>query len=101
MIRYKMVMTMKPPKKPAMGDEIMGTTTLCNRPSMTIPPVFGSVFWKDHLMTCQLLPADARAAPHKPPIRAWLELDGNPTHHVIRFQTIPPIMAARIVSVVT
>ena len=27
-------------------------------------------------------------APHSPPISAWLELDGRPSHHVSRFQAI-------------
>ena len=39
----------------------------------------------------------ASAAPTSPPISACDELDGRPSHHVIRFQTIAPISAARIV----
>jgi hypothetical protein len=34
------------------------------------------------------------AAPISPPTRVWEELDGNPHHHVIRFQIIAATKAA-------
>src|SRR5262249_4823794 len=43
-----------------------------------------------------LKPARATAAPANPPISAWEELDGIPPYHVIRFQAIAPMRAARI-----
>jgi hypothetical protein len=32
-----------------------------------------------------------------PPISAWLELDGRPKYHVIRFQVIAPTSPARMI----
>ena len=61
----------------------------------------GSIFCTDHLMTCQLFPAEARVPPIKPPIYAWLELVGNPSHQVKRFHIIPANIAQRIVRLVT
>ena len=37
------------------------------------------------------------AAPMSPPMSACEELDGRPSHHVIRFQVIAPTSAARTV----
>ena len=51
-------------------------------------------FIADHLITDQSLAAEAKAAPQSPPISAWLELDGSPSHHVSRFQTIAASSAA-------
>src|SRR5947208_8767331 len=39
-------------------------------------------------------PAAAMPAPHKPPMRAWVELLGSPRYHVTRFQEIAPSSAA-------
>src|SRR5689334_14547327 len=36
------------------------------------------------------------APPAKPPMRAWEELEGRPKYHVIRFQEMAPIKAAKI-----
>src|SRR5207244_9615055 len=41
----------------------------------------------------------AIAAPTSPPIRACDELDGSPSHHVSRFQTMAPSSAASTVFV--
>src|SRR5262245_49322883 len=41
-------------------------------------------------MTSQSPPEAERAAPQRPPINAWLELEGRPNHHVIRFQMMAP-----------
>ena len=46
-------------------------------------------------------PALATAAPARPPMRAWDELDGIPPYQVMRFQVIAPIKAARITSAST
>lgn len=43
-------------------------------------------------------PAEATAAPIRPPIRAWEELEGSPTSQVTRFQRIAPTRAAKITS---
>src|SRR5438552_2248003 len=45
------------------------------------------------MITCQLLLEAASAEPHKPPISAWLELEGSPNHQVSRFQIIAPSKA--------
>ncbi len=58
----------------------MGATTFGSR------PVF-------HFSTDQSPRAEATAAPHRPPISAWLELDGRPIHHVTRFQMMAPSSA--------
>src|SRR5437763_573640 len=42
------------------------------------------------MITCQLLLEAASAEPHKPPISAWLELEGSPNHQVSRFQIMAP-----------
>src|SRR2546425_5418367 len=39
-------------------------------------------------------PAAAIPAPQRPPIKAWVELLGNPRYHVIRFHAIAPSSAA-------
>src|SRR5665213_1418298 len=54
----------------------------------------------DHLMTDHWLCAEARAAPSKPPIKAWLELDGRPKYQVSRFHPIPPSIPQKTVAVV-
>jgi hypothetical protein len=43
-------------------------------------------------------PACASAAPIKPPISVWDELEGMPNHHVRRFQVIAAIRPANITS---
>ena len=40
-------------------------------------------------------------SPQSPPIKAWLELEGSPSHHVKRFQMIAPVKAEKTVSIVT
>ena len=40
-------------------------------------------------------PSAAMAEPIMPPIRAWLELEGNPTNQVMRFHVIAPTSPAR------
>src|SRR5688572_21449034 len=75
------------PRNPTIGEVTIGITTLGRRPV-------------SHFRTDQSPPAVARAAPHSPPIRAWLELEGSPSHQVIKFQTIAPSKAQRIVGIV-
>src|ERR1043166_2541103 len=75
--------TRKLQKNPTHGEEIMGTITLCSM----VPK----------LITERLPPAEATPAPHRPPIKAWLELDGSPNHHVRRFQIMPPMSPPKIV----
>src|SRR5436190_23185539 len=50
------------------------------------------------IIACQLLPEAARAEPHRPPISAWLELEGNPNHQVNKFQMMAPSKAQMIMS---
>jgi hypothetical protein len=75
------------PTKPTIGEVSIGTITLGKRPV-------------SHFKTDQSPPAVARAAPQSPPMSAWLELEGSPSHHVIKFQTMAPSNAQRIVGMV-
>src|SRR5690349_22763481 len=62
--------------RPATGETTIGMMTL------------------DHTtLQCTTTPA-TRAAPQRPPMRAWEEDEGSPNHHVIRFQAIAPTRAA-------
>src|SRR4051812_34978501 len=74
-------------KKPAMGEVIFGMSTLFR--------------FLSTLIALQSPPADATAAPQRPPINAWLELDGSPSHHVNKFQIMPPMSPHRMVVSVT
>ena len=91
--RISRPMTRKPIRAPQTGETNIGSTTLGSSP--VILCVTG--FITDHLMTCQSPCAAARVAPHRPPIRAWLELEGSPNHQVSRFQTIAASRAHRMV----
>src|SRR4051812_11122631 len=67
--------------RPTPGETSAGRSTLCTRP-------------------CHCTPAEpdcTSAAPTSPPISACDELEGKPSHHVKRFQTIAPISAASTV----
>src|SRR5436305_8049367 len=81
-------MTAPPRTNPATGDVIIGTTTFGHRPAC-------------HFSTDQLPCAVASAAPHKPPISAWLELEGNPPHQVVMFQANAASSADSTVAEVT
>src|SRR5580765_2630042 len=80
-------------KNPATGEMIIGMTTLYNSPfpAHQCAPTAGA--W-DQTKAPQTPWEEASVAPHKPPTRAWLELDGSPTYQVSRFQTIAPSSAA-------
>ena len=54
-----------------------------------------------HFMTDQLPCAAASAAPQSPPMREWLELDGNPNHHVAMFQAKAAMTEQSTVGIVT
>src|ERR1700746_1963866 len=71
-----------------MGDVIIGTITFGQTPAF-------------HLITDQWRCAVATAAPPRPPISAWLELEGNPNHHVVMFQMNAARTALRTVPIVT
>src|SRR5512138_3300742 len=90
-----MAMTMKPRSKPASGEVTIGTMTFQSRP---LPSHQCCALGWDHTMTLQLLSDAASAAPHRPPISAWLELEGRPNHQVMRFQMIAPIKAQIMIS---
>src|SRR5688572_11271880 len=80
---------------PIIGATNIGTITLGTTPaalkkdtfSMT-PAAFLAVSL-NQTMAFQSPPAVASAAPHKPPMSAWLELLGRPMYQVNRFQMIP------------
>src|SRR5437762_1008689 len=79
----------RPPKtNPAMGDVTMGTTTFGQTPA-------------SHFMTDQLPRAVASAAPQRPPMSEWLELEGNPNHQVAMFHANAAIRAQSTVGIVT
>src|SRR5436190_6435531 len=88
-------MRMKPRKNPAMGDVNIGTITFQRRP---LPSHQCSLLGTDQMSDSQLLPEAASAEPHRPPIRAWLELEGSPNHQVMRFHTIAPMSAQMMTS---
>src|SRR5690242_16273267 len=77
-----------PPINPATGEVIIGTTTFGQTPAF-------------HLITDQSPRAVASAAPPRPPISEWLELDGRPNHHVATFQANAAITAQSTVVMVT
>src|SRR5262245_46681606 len=78
---------MKPRIRPAIGEVTIGTITFHRSP---LPSQKCSLLGSDQMMTCQLPLEAARAEPQRPPMRAWLELEGRPNHQVIRFQMIAP-----------
>src|SRR5579859_4055461 len=83
-------MMMKPKTKPSSGERNIGTITFQSRPA---PLYQCSAFGCDQMMACQLPLEAASAAPQRPPMSAWLELDGKPNHQVMRFQIMAPISA--------
>src|SRR5690348_8757683 len=92
-------MKLNPRIRPAKGERIMGATTFHSKP---LPSHQCCELGSAQIMTFQLLPDAARAAPHNPPISAWLELDGSPDHQVARFHRIAPRSAQiRIPEVMT
>src|SRR3954463_13559038 len=56
-----------------------------------------STLWTSPCHCTPCSPDWTRAAPTRPPISAWEDEDGSPSHHVTRFQTIAPVTAARTV----
>src|ERR1700722_6728158 len=80
-------MMMNPRTNPMSGETNMGTITFQSTPA----PLYQWVaLGCDQMMARQLLCEAASAAPHSAPINAWLELDGNPSHQVRRFQKMAP-----------
>ncbi len=73
--------TKNPVIRPQIGDTIIGISTFGHNPDRW--PALSTVL---HTITDQSLLAEASVAPHRPPIRAWLELEGRPSHQVKRFQ---------------
>ena len=73
------------------------TTSICARmnPSSGDSTIPSAVF-PSPPNTTALKPAFATPAPVNPPISAWLLLDGSPTPHVTRFQTIAPTSAPKM-----
>src|ERR1017187_2129615 len=90
-------MSPNPTMMPQAGERNIGPTTLGHSPSV----VWVAGFQTDHLITDQSLAAVAKVAPQSPPINAWLELDGRPSHQVKRFQAIAASNAASSVVAVT
>src|ERR1700739_1423604 len=83
-------MMMKPRMNPARGDVIIGTRTFQSNP---LPSHQWLLSGTAQTITCQLLWAAASEAPHKPPMSAWLELEGRPNHQVNKFQKMAPMSA--------
>ena len=77
---------------PITGEVIMGRTTLGQRPPC-LPAASTVCQWR----TDQWPPLVAMAAPHSPPMSAWLELEGRPSHQVKMFQMMALIRAASTV----
>src|SRR5207253_1557386 len=75
---------------------IIGSTTFGQRPAAA--PLASVI---DQMSTPQLPLAVASAAPQSPPINAWLELDGRPSHHVRRPHAMAASSAHKTVSMVT
>ena len=74
-------MSRNAPANPITGDASAGSATFSQMP-------------------CHCTPRDpdcTSAAPTSPPMSACVELDGSPSHHVKRFQTIAPKSAASTV----
>src|SRR5688572_2669346 len=90
-------MIRKPRIKPHMGEVIMGTMTFHNRP---FPLYQVSASGTDQIITDQLFCAAATAAPQRPPMSAWLELEGIPKYQVIKFHVMPPSSAQMSTSLV-
>ena len=97
MIAHSNSITTMPSRKPAIGEAIIGTNTVHNRP--LFPAQLPMV--SDQISVSQSLCAAARPAPHRPPIKACDEDDGRPFHQVIRFQMMPPSNAHKITCGVT
>src|SRR5512140_1136814 len=93
--KYSTAMTEKPKSRPASGDVTIGMITFQRRP---LPNHQCLSLGTDQIITFQLFPAAANAAPHKPPTKAWLELEGSPNHQVTRSQMIAPIKAHSMMS---
>src|SRR5215472_4482988 len=88
-------MNRKPSTSPAMGDVTIGTITFQSSP-LPSHQCRGSAC--DQMMTCQLFAEAAKAAPQRPPMSAWLELEGSPNHQVRRFHAIAPSKAQMMMS---
>src|SRR5690606_10815753 len=76
------------------GEASIGRTIFGQRPA-GLPSIVST-----QCITLQRPLAVASAAPQRPPTSAWLDDEGNPSHHVNRFQTIAPINAASTVAMV-
>src|SRR5437870_12973137 len=88
-------MTRKPSSKPAIGEVNIGTSTFQSSP---LPSHQCSWLGWAQIITRQLSLEAASAEPQRPPISAWLELEGRPNHQVMRFQMIAPSNAQIMIS---
>src|SRR5699024_1910671 len=85
--KYSRIISANVITNPAIGVATIGIITLGNTPPANHQCCAPSA----HQMTAsKLLSLPARAAPTKPPTKPWLELDGNPHHHVTKFQIMAP-----------
>jgi len=84
-IQRRTIMKMRAATRQMAGAAIMGTMTLSTRPLQITP----------------LMPTWTSVAPTSPPISACDELDGMPKRHVMRFQAMAPMSAARTTTCVT
>src|ERR1700754_5222939 len=77
---------MNPITRPAIGESTIGTITL----GMTPLPSHQWGPGCNQMIEWMSLDDAASAAPQRPPTRAWLELDGRPSHQVKRVHSVAP-----------
>src|SRR5688500_4252221 len=97
MIAHSSTMHRTPRVQQAIGELTIGMKTFHSRPLFFVH----SPTLSDQTSTFQSPCEAASAAPHRPPISACEDEDGNPRHQVIRFQVMPPSSAHRITCEVT
>src|SRR5437899_3719449 len=91
-------MTKNPTTNPIAGEVTIGTSTFQRMP---LPSHQCCLPASLQTITDQWPCAAARLPPQSPPTNACVELEGKPTHHVTRFQTIAPSNAQTMISDVT
>ena len=79
----------------------MATSTIASRNPTTGDTTIAISVFDSPLHTAAEMPALAMPPPTSPPIRACELEEGIPSPHVIRFQTMAPISAAKITALST
>src|SRR5216684_6175244 len=78
------------------AQDTIATSTIASKNPTSGDSTIASNVFERPLQTAAEIPALAIPPPTSPPIKAWELLDGIPSPHVIRFQTIAPTNAAKI-----